>query len=105
MFAGFIFRGSQAAVCMQNMQAEMGILREKAETDRAKARAALASVVQVTDENKRLRAANPDAVTLLESSCAPPLPKHIPTHLALCLVGIQAHLEALCLRVIFLVVI
>lgn len=54
--------------CMQNMQAEMGLLREKAEKDRAKARAALASVAQVSDENRRLREANPDAVALLESS-------------------------------------
>lgn len=57
---------------MQTMQAEMGVLREKAEMDRARARDALANAAQVSDENKRLREANPDAVALLESSCDPP---------------------------------
>jgi hypothetical protein len=58
---------------MQNMRAEMGLLREKAEKDRADARAALASAAKAMEENRHLREANPDAVALLESSCAHPL--------------------------------
>lgn len=71
--------------CMQNMQAEMGLLRKKAETDRAKARAAVANAAQMSDENKRLREANPDAVALLESSCASPLPPRLATTLLCCM--------------------
>jgi hypothetical protein len=80
--------------CVQNIQAEMGLLREKAEADRMQARAALAKVAQASEENRRLREAKPGAVALLESSCAPTPPpcmrRHAAAHHA------SAHRRVLC---------
>eukprot|EP00892_Ulva_mutabilis_P000334 jgi/Ulvmu1/10300/UM060_0102.1 len=60
------------AVCMTpdefaDIQAEMGLLRDKAEKERAHARAALAQAARQADENQRLREMKPHVVAMLES--------------------------------------
>lgn len=45
----------------------MGLLRDKAEKERAHARAALAQAARQADENQRLRDLKPNVAAMLES--------------------------------------
>lgn len=54
----------------------MGLLRDKAEKERAHARAALAQAARQADENQRLREMKPHVVAMLESRC-PPSPSRV----------------------------
>lgn len=66
----------RCGVGVQDIQAEMGLLRDKAEKERAHARAALAQAARQADENQRLRQMKPHVVAMLESRC-PPLPSRV----------------------------
>lgn len=70
----------------------MGLLRDKAEKERAHARAALAQAARQADENQRLREMKPHVVAMLESRC-PPSPSRV-MHAALMSSACGARVQA-----------
>lgn len=75
MSAQEVTLGQRGEVCVtesdvDDLNAEMSLLRHKLDHERAKSRAALAQAAAKTEEYRRLREERSDIAALLESACA-----------------------------------